>query len=262
MSKERRSKAVIIQSTLLSLILFFNGCIGMTYVKKIDSEGLVPVESLWHGKGRYFPLESSYYPEPAASKIGKHIKSTATPDEWAAIQCLSGASLNSVKLTNSIDLCKDCYGAYALKETFRSALAHALEGTLNSPPNCTAVRSLKLQVTFMRGGKPKPLVSVWLLPVVVPLFMGSCLFSGGLLCPIGGDMIVRINAVAQPAQGVEVYAVGFGAATRVTASGIYDSERGAVFLAFAEALKALATDLKKQLDVQPQSGHSRLHSET
>jgi len=235
MSKECRFEPVLIASALLSAALILNGCIGMTYAKKTESEGLVPIEPL----RKYFPLSSSYYPEPAASKIGQHMKSTATPEEWAVIQCLSGASLESAKLTNSIDLCKDCYGAYALKETFRSALAHALEGTLNSPTNCTAVRPLKLKVTFLRTSQG---LSLWLLPWIFAC--GSTL----LLCQGTTDAMVRISAIAPSVQGIEVYAEGFGAATDVTTNVVFYSERRAVFVALAEALKALATDLKKQAD--------------
>lgn len=83
-----------------------------------------------------------------------------------------------------------------------------------------------------------------------------------MLCPAPMDVTVKINGVAQLAQDVELQAVGFGAARRVTVSAGFDSERRAVFIALAEALKALATDLKKQVDAQPQPGHSWLHSET
>lgn len=163
MSKERRSKAVIIQSALLGAILLLNGCIGMTYAKKTDSEGLVPIWSLW----KRFPLDSSYYPEPAASKIGKHIKSTAIPEEWAAIQCLGGAPIDSVKLMNSTGLCRTCGGIDALPETFRTALAHALEGSSSPPQDCAILGSLKLQVTFLSQSEPV-LVSA----AKVPWFLG------------------------------------------------------------------------------------------
>ncbi len=63
-------KTVLIASTLLSVTVFLNGCIGMTYAKKTDSEGLVPIESLGRGKKGFFPLYDTDYPQPAASKIG------------------------------------------------------------------------------------------------------------------------------------------------------------------------------------------------
>jgi hypothetical protein len=245
MSKERRSKAVIIQSALLSVILFLNGCIGMTYVKKTESEGLVSIGSL----GKYFPLSSSDYPEPAASKIGEHIKLIATPEEWVAIQCLGGVTLDSVSLMNSLGYCQDCSGAFALTQTFQSALAHALDGTSSPPHNCTGIKSPKLQVTFLYK-PPQEEPSLWLLPLAIITYGLACVGSLYLLCPGPMDVMVRINAVAQPLQGVEVQAVGFGAATRVTTSFAYDSEKTAVFLALAEAIKALATDLKKQVDEQ------------
>jgi hypothetical protein len=176
------------------------------------------------------------------------MKSTATPEELAAIQCLSGATFESVKLMNWIDYCQDCYGAYALKEAFRAALAHALEGAPSPSQNCTAIKPLKLQVAFVDKPpqkEPSYGVILWLLPLVI-----ACGGSLNLLCPGSKDVMVRINAVAQTEQGVEVHAVGFGAATRVTTSFVYDSEKTAVFIALAEALKALATDLKKQVDEQ------------
>lgn len=241
MSKQRRIKAVIVASILLSVTLFLNGCIGMTYAKKTDSEGLVPIESL----RKYFPLESSYYPEPAASKIGKHIKSTATPREWAAIQYLGGTTLESVKLMNALGGCQDCGGAYILTETFRSALALALEEAPNSPQPSAAIKSLRLQVSFFY--KPKTDSEFLLLWAYG---MATYLSSMGLLMPGKNDAMVRISAVATSADGGEVHAVGFGAATDVTTNVIFYSERRAVFIALAEALKALATDLKRQVDEQ------------
>ncbi|MBZ0168212.1 MAG: hypothetical protein K8F29_02060 [Kofleriaceae bacterium] len=81
-----------------------------------------------------------------------------------------------------------------------------------------------------------------------------------LLAPGTADTIVKINAIAQPVQGVEVYAEGVGAATDVTMNIFrYSPPNRAVFVALAEALKSLATDLKKQLDPQSQSKVSRLH---
>ena len=252
MSKERRSKAVIIQSALLSVILFLNGCIGMTYVKKTESEGLVSIESL----RKYFPLSSSDYPEPAASKIGEHIKSTATPEEWAAIQFLGDVTLDSVSLMNSLGYCQDCSGAFALTQTFQSALAHALDGTSSPPHNCTGIKSPKLQVTFLYK-PPQEEPSLWLLPLAITYGL-ACGGSLYLLCPGPMDVMVKISAVAQPLQGVEVQAVGFGAATRVTTSFAYDSEKTAVFIALAEALKAVAIDLKKQADEQCKANEASL----
>lgn len=212
------------------------------------------------GLRKYFPLSSSDYPEPAASKIGQHIKSTATPEEWAAIQCLGGVTLDSVTLMNSSGSCQpggvgrdslvskltgDCGGAYALTETFQSALAHALEDTPSPSQNCTAIKSLKLKVTFLH--KPRT-DSEFLLGWAYMMLI--CAPSETLLCPGATDSMVKILAVAQPVQGIEVYAEGFGAATDVTTNVIRYSERRAVFVALAEALKAMATDLKKQADEQ------------
>lgn len=252
MSRERRSKAVIILLALFSPTLLLNGCsVGMTYTKQTDSEGLVLVE----GAADFIHPTSSDFPEPAASKIGQRIKSTATPEEWAAIQCLGGVTLDSVTLRNS---CENCDWVEALMETFRSTLAHALEGTSSASQNCRAIRSLELRITFLRSRPPS--VSAALLRWAIAL--STCVPSFTLLCPGALDVIVKINAVAQPVQGVEMHAEGFGAATRVTTSFAYDNNKEPwVLVALAEALKALATDLKKQLDEQPQSGVSPLHSE-
>ncbi len=70
--------------------------------------------------------------------------------------------------------------------------------------------------------------------------------------------MVRISAIAQHAQGVEVQAVGFGAATDVTTNIVFYSEGRAVFVALAEALKALTTDLKKQVDEQCKANEASL----
>lgn len=253
MSREQRSKAVLIESTLLVATLFLGGCIGMTYAKKNDSEGLVPIGGL----RKYFPLSSADYPEPAATKIGEQIRSTATPEEMSAIRYLGGVALDSVTLTNSLGGCQDCSGAFALRHTVQLALTHALENTSSAPLAQTVIKSLQLQVTFVYK-PPQEEPSLWLLPlaVVYGLTCGGSLF---LLCPAPMDVMVKINAVAQLVQDVEVQAVGLGTATRATVSVAFDSERRAVFLAFAEALKSLATDLKKQLDEQPQSTYSWLH---
>jgi hypothetical protein len=72
-----------------------------------------------------------------------------------------------------------------------------------------------------------------------------------LLAPGTTDTIVKINAVAQPVEGIEVSAEGVGAATDVTTNIIrYSPPYRAVFIALAEALKSVATDLKKQADEQ------------
>lgn len=243
MLRARRSKAVLMQSGLIVATLLLGGCIGMTYTKKNDSEGVVPIGGL----RKYFPLSSSDYPEPAATKIGEHMQSTATPEERAAIRYLGSVTLDPVTLMNSLGGCQDCSGAFALRQTFQSALTHASENT-SSPPPVTAIKSLRLQVTFVYK-PPEEEPSLWLLPVAV-VYGLTCGGSMFVLCPVSADVMVKINAVAQLAQGVEVQAVGFGAATRVTVSAAFDSERRAVFLALAEALKSLATDLKKQVDEQ------------
>lgn len=244
MSKECRFKAVIIPSSLLIVTLLLNGCIGMTYAKKTESEGLARIKYL----RKYFPLESSYYPEPAASKIGKHIKSTATPEEWEAIQCLGGTTLDSVKLMNSIEGCQDCLGAYTLTQTFQSALKLALESAATPLQLCTTIKSLKLQVSFL--DKPRNECDECKFLLLWAYGMLTYVPSMGLLMPGTTDAMVRINAIALSVQGVEVQAVGFGSATDVTTNMVFYSERRAVFIALAEALKALATDLKKQADEQ------------
>lgn len=237
-----RLEVVIVPSALLGLMLLLNGCIGMTYAKKTDSEGLAPIESL----RKYFPLASSDYPEPAASKIGKHITSTVTPEEWAAIQCLGGATLESVRLMNSMSGCQDCWGAYVLTETFRSALALVLEEAPTTSQPSTAIKSLRLQVSFFY--KPRTASEFLLLWAYGML---TYLPSMGLLMPGKNDAMVRISATATSAEGSEVQAVGFGAATDLTTNMIFYSERRAVFIALAEALKSLAIDLKKEEDEQP-----------
>lgn len=246
MSNGYRFKAVIIASALLGAVLFLNGCIGMTSIKKTESDGLL-MEAL----GKDFPLSFSHYPEPAASKIGQHIKSTETPEEWAAIQCLGGVTLDSVTLVNSRRNCEDCSGASAVPftETFRSALAHALGGTPSPPQSCRAIKSLKLHVTFLHR---IPFRSDSFGSVALATLSGMAFgLSLSLLAPGTTDTIVKINAVAQPVQGVEVHAEGIGAATDVTTNIIrYSPPYRAVFIALAEALKAVATDLKKQADEQ------------
>ena len=245
MSRERRSKAVIIPSALLGAVLFLNGCIGMTSVKKTESD-----ELLMEALGKDFPLSFSHYPEPAASKIGQHIQSTATPEEWAAIQCLGGVTLDSVTLVNSRRNCEDCSGASAVPftATFRSALVHALERTSSPPQSCKTIKSLKLDVTFLHK---TPFRSDSFGSVALATLSGLAGgLSLGLLFPGTTDTIVKINAVAQPVQGIEVHAEGVGAATDVTTNILRSPPYRAVFIALAEALKAVATDLKKQLDEQ------------
>ncbi|GEM_PF-2392867 len=244
MLRARRSKAVLIESTLLIATLLLGGCIGMTYAKKNDSEGLVPIGGL----RKYFPLSSADYPEPAATKIGEQMQSTATPEEMAAIRYLRGVTLDSVTLMNSLAGCQDCSGAFALRQTIESALAHALDNTSSSPQLSTPIKSLRLEVTFVYK-PPEGEASLWLLPLAV-VYGVTCGGSLFVLCPAPMDVTVKINGVAQLAQDVELQAVGIGAARRVTVSAGFDSERRAVFIALAEALKALATDLKKQVDEQ------------
>lgn len=225
-----RRKSIGLAPLLIATIAL-NGCVSATYVKEPE-----PITRA--GLGAWYPLwkesrNKNELSEASVSKIVQQIKDRATPEEWAAVQCLSGVTVDYGTVTQheSADLLQ------------LLGVTRALSALPDSSPQCRDIRLLDVEMIFLRDflQAESPWNVVWLVPWA--LVCGGSFFT---ICPLKSDRLVRISAVVESAQGCRILAEGLGAVTWL-APGILANDDNAAIIALAEALKAMATNLKEEI---------------
>lgn len=219
-------------SLLLIATMVLNGCVSTAYVKepqRVARAGLGSWDPLWKQSSNKNELS-----EPSISKILQQIEDRATPEEWAAVQCLGAAAVDygTVTQQQSGDLLQ------------LLGVTRALSALPDSPQHCASIKLLDVEVTFWRDGlfhDDSLWNVVWVLPYAA--VCGGSLFT---VCPVKVDRMARISAVAETAPGCRIRAEGLGAATWL-APNPFPNEDNAAIVALAEALKAMATNLKGQI---------------